>query len=639
MRIQFVYKTDEWGKICESINLYLQYCHKIDKSNIKFCKYDPTKENPCCDGINPNDGAIMAVPLFEKVSDEITPHGLEIIKSLRKKIGYGFKTLFLVLSKQDIPDHFHPENDMHYYAESLLGNPEFGNVDKAVFLGELIYKEKEAPNEKTSSEDKKYTNIINLQERDALRHLADLLNGEKKLLSIDQKLREKYYDIFVKYYDEIKDGGEIAEGMKKLLTEVQEIYKKLNGMEQFPLLKLINSKKEVELIKLLLNKAQKIYRIFNGMEQSGHSDPLELFKAPVPFPLIELIQVKEEIEENLKRKKDPEKEKAPITLLLIDNKKDKIANKDLQNTINLMEKIDDDRTNPLFEVKMLENFTYPYKKGSSPEPGDDDTFKSSEFRKAMREIFDDKKEDSEENYAIRVYEKIKDCDFVLLDFFLNTENTYLAFGFIKDIAKIKKKEGDYSTTWYFITSSVYDSVVKYSQSGLLAEYYESAVVSAGDDPTNKKRQIIFLYKLLTFIKARITNFKNLQKDIYDKLFAKDGKCKYWDEDEKKCTNGGIDCLEKELLVIIRRYLHEFDDVKEFFFPNEDESDDRKNIVESLENLIKQFIWLPEADWPMIQRQLDFINTKAERISAFTEVKRQFSCNYIREEIKKRSDIY
>ena len=596
MRIRFVYQTDECGRICESIKLYLKHCHDID--------IDCTRktENPCCDGTED----IIVVPLFEKDGNEIKSVGLEIVKYLRGENGYKFNTIFLVLSKQDIPDYFHPEDDMHYYAESLLGNPEFGNVDKAVFLGEIIYKNTKAQKEKTSSEDIEYTNIINLQEHGELKRLANLINEETKLPPVGKELREKYYDTFVEYYERLDEDGEKVLG--------------LNAEENFM-------------------EAQEKYKVLNGMDQSAHSDRLELFKAPVPFPLIELIQVKEEIEENLKRKKDPEK--APITLLLIDNKKDKIANEDLQNTINLMEKIDDDRTNPLFEVKMLEKFTYPYtyKKGSSPEPGDDDTFKSSEFRKAMREIFDDKKEDSEENYAIRVYEKIKDCDFVLLDFFLNTENTYLAFGFIKDIAKIKKKEGDYSTTWYFITSSVYDSVVKYSQSGLLAEYYESAVVSAGDDPTNKKRQIIFLYKLLTFIKARITNFKNLQKDIYDKLFAKDGKCKYWDEDEKKCTNGGIDCLEKELLVIIRRYLHEFDDVKDFFFPNEDESDDRKNIVESLENLIRQFVWLPEADWPMIQRQLDFISTKAERISAFTEVKRQFSCNHIREEIKKRSDIY
>lgn len=618
MKIWFVHETDEWGKICESINLYLQYCHDMAHIKIDICKY-AKKENPCCDVLNADD--IVVVPLFEKVSDNNTHQGLKIIKDLRKKIGCEFNTIFLVLSKQDIPDYLHPENGMHDYAESLLGNPEFGYVDKAVFLGEIIYKEKEAQNENASSKNIEYTNIINLQEHDELKRLADLLKGEGELPLINEELRAKYYDIFIKYYDLIKINGEIP----------------------------------VE-TKILLNDAQAKYRALNDTQESNHSDGLELFEAPVPFPLIELIQTKEEIEKSLKHKKDPDNSKAPITLLLIDNKGDKVANGHngaLQETIALMEKIGNNKENPLFEVKMLEDFTYTYNKENPAQPEDADIFKLSEFKKDMEEIFDDNTEDSDKNYAIKVYAKTTKCHFVLLDFFLNKENTYLAFDFIHDIAKIKKKKLDSSTTWYFITSAAYDSVAKYSQSGLLAEYYESAVVNAGDDPTNKKRQIIFLYKLLTFINSRFKSFTRYKDIIFYRIL---GPCPHENIKNRKecCVNVEINACKDESIPIeawgdgkceknkclehlqtcIKRYLTEFDNIASIFYGKE-KSKRYKRIVERLDDTINKFLLLPEADWQIIQHQIDYINARLEEVGD----RGRFSCSHILDEITKRSEIF
>ena len=59
-------------------------------------------------------------------------------------------------------------------------------------------------------------------------------------------------------------------------------------------------------------------------------------------------------------------------------------------------------------------------------------------------------------YVDLVYERIRSCHFVLLDFFLNRQNTYLAIDFIQKIARIKRDKGDYTTTWYFIASAAYD---------------------------------------------------------------------------------------------------------------------------------------------------------------------------------------
>jgi len=601
MRIRFVYGTDEWGKICESIKLYLQHCHDIDIDCIR------ETENSCCDGTED----IILVPLFEKDKNEIDHSGLKTIRNLRKENRYKFNTIFMVLSKHDIPDYVHPENDMHYYAESLLGNPEFGEVDKAVFFGEIICKEKKPQNGKTLSKDTeyKYTNIINFQESDALKRLAGLLNGEKKFPSIGGTLREKYYDVFVKYYELLMNGGEIPKETEELLTTAQKIYNKLNDIQPSP-----------------------------------HSDKYELFKAPIPFPLMELINAKEEINNN--PTEDCKVELNPIKLLLIDNRIDKIKSSDPKQTLINVIGDPELKLKSMFAIEMLGNIIYKngaFRKmkanngrvefenyninelaeGSNEEKAE--LFDYKEFKNDLKKIFRNKV-DGDDNYAIKVYEKITNCNFVLLDFFLNKENTYLAFDFIKDIAKIKNEKQDSSTTWYFITSAVYGSVVNYSQSGLLAEYYESAVVSAGDDPTNKKRQIIFLYKLLTFIQARIRSFKGFHDSVIDSKFL---NCI-----TKECKN--TQCLI-ENQNLFRKYLAEFGEIIKVFPGKETEENQFKETVELLDSTINQFIWLPEADWPMIQQQIEHINSRLEHTDDFKN--RLFSCNYIREEIKKRSDIY
>ena len=605
MKIIFFYRTDEWEKICKSIKMYLQYCHDMNLIKMDICNY-AKNENRCDDVLNADNTVV--VPLFEKNGREIKSNGLKIIKDLRKKKGYKFNVIFLVLSKQDIPDYFHPEKEMHYYVENLLGNPKFEDEDvgKAVFLGEIIYKnkKKEQLNEKASYEDMEYANIINLQEHDELKHLANSLND---FSPIDKKLREKYYDIFVTYYDGL--GGKEKEKLKE---------------------------------------AQKIYNDLSGIQLSPHSDKYELFKAPIPFPLLELINAKKQINNNLT--KDGKVKPKLIKLLLIDNKIDKIKSSNSKQTlINVIDTFD---LNSMFTIEMLGNIVY--KKGAfykmevnngrvkiksydinelakSSNDKKAELFDYKEFKNDLKKIFRNKV-DGDDNYAIKVYEKIKNCNFVLLDFFLNTENTYLAFDFIKDIAEIKKKEGDYSTTWYFITSAVYDSVVKYSQSGLLAEYYESAVVNAGDDPTNKNRQIIFIYKLLTFIQSRIKSFKSLRNAIVT--------CKLLNCDkEKKCSQKeATECLSG-YQSLLRKYVGEFDEILQIFKGWKKEEEKFKEVVELMGSTVNQFIWLPEADWSMIQMQIENINSRLKHLEDFKVKDRVFSCKYILKEIKTRSEIY
>jgi hypothetical protein len=598
MKIYFVYGADEWGKIGESINLYLKYCYGIEFKGITICNKKKEKNVfAFCDNLNEDN--FVVVPLFEKsASGEIIPRGLEIIKELRKKQNYKFHTIFLVLSKQDIPDYFHPEIDMNYYAEDLLGNPKFQNVNKAVFLGETIYKK--TKNGKALFEDIEYNNIINLQEPDALTRLAKLIKKEIQLPPNAENLRELFYSTFVDYYEcrDEKDNNVLCDSEEKTLIDAQKIYNSLNH---------------------------------HAPGIPGHTEGLELFLAPVPFPLQDFFDARKEVQNELKE------DASKIKLLLIDNKIDKYKEDSLPTVSGALSLIEEDHKK-IFNLEMLGGHQIESKECFNPEY---EKFEFNRFKgqsqpnlaKVEKEyykgFFDDKENKEKRNintYSEFVYQKVKSAHFVLLDFFLNSKNTYLAFDFIKDIAQIKHDKKDFSTTWYFITSAVYDSVIKHSRSGLLAEYYESSVVSAGDDPTNKKRQIIFIYKLISFINSRIKNFKGLHDLIVSSEIL---NC-----EKKFCKD--IICLQKHK-DLFRKYLSEYDSIVKILPGKESSEEDFKATVELLDSTVNQFIWLPEADWPMIQRQTEYINSRLKRLDDFSGC--EFSCGFINEEIIKRSQIY
>ncbi|MCG2757780.1 MAG: hypothetical protein L6263_05050 [Desulfobacteraceae bacterium] len=620
-RVLFCYKNEDvWEKIGQKIE------DKITVNN----DYQSKKDNGDID----DEIEFLIAPLFEFDSEknEITSSGLEIVKRLRLADKYNFRAIFLVTSEFNIPDIFNPHKTMYDEAVDIIKNPEFGDTLKAVLLGEIVSK-------KEDNNQKKIMNILNINSADFVESLKKLIKGND---SNEINFRKRYYDVFVKFYKPCETGNNDI--------TIEKYLDNIGNKDKHTLIDILNQAKLDNFSAMflpILDFANEVYNFFNGTGATGavHRVKHELFRAPIPFPLQELIDAKSDIESRL-HKRDKKK---TIKLLLIDNKLNKVIDGDNFYEGELIRVLFDREHCSLFELKMLVHLAHKKEQGIKI-PRDnieyeklekEEKFDFKKFKKGLDEIYATTDTDRERNYAWLVYEKIKESHFVLLDFFLNQENTYLAFDFIKDMAAIKRQEGDVSTTWYFITSAVYDSVVKYSQSGLLAEYYESAVVNAGDDPTNKKRQIIFLYKLLTFINARFANFKKYKDSIHEKLFADlendEAKpyCKTHKKKESEC--GKEECLRR-LQDDIKRYLTEYNSVCSIFY---DEKDDKplKVIVESLDNVIKQFIWLPEADWYMIQHQIDFINNKLSCLQDKSLKKCKFSCNYILKELEDRSEVY
>jgi len=566
---------------------------------------------------------------------------LEELRDLRKETrDYDSPVIFLISAESEMPAPYNKKMPKDHRKE-LFGNPEFGNISKAILSAEII-----TTTSKDSNVYRSFQNVVKVLDKAFPENVIKLLKNREDIAIDYGKYRQEFYKTFVEYYHiddfnlrniDPRDVGIYFKAILDKMVQSEFIVRYVTDKE--------GKKKETELYKKLsklnghdvdslITCADIIHCYLNDINYNDftHRVDHELFRAPIPFPLQELIDAKKDIESTLDKK--------TIKLLLIDNKLDKIiAQKNGNESCEecLISVLFNEEVCSLFELTMLEDWVYDGIKRIQI-PKEKEKFDSKKFKKDLHKIFTADGLDRKENYAWKVYEKIKQSHFVLLDFFLNQENTYLAFNFIEDICKIKRAKKHYSTTWFFITSAVYDSVVKYSQSGLLAEYYESAVVSAGDDPTNERRQIIFLYKLLTFINARLKNFCNLQKIIYDRLLKEDANCEYWNKEEK-CKKNGIKCLEKEMLVVIRRYLNEFNDVKDIFSSNETEIKKWQDILESLDNVIKQFIWLPEADWYMIQHQIDFINNKLGGLQDKNLKKCKFSCKYILKELEDRSEVY
>ena len=627
-------KTDTiWDEIIDAILKGKNNRIKEWETKLKLKIYQLSNKDISLSSCHTN---IVLCPLFEIENNQLFPKGLSNIHSkLYKNSKFNFNTIFLIANRSDVPDPFNPHKDMTYYAKNLIRNPKFGWRGKALLMLELIFKHKE---------------VINIVDIYSERLLDDILLAIMAVKEIAQfkgyyRWRARFYETFVKFYDNFENANK---------THID-----WNAPEKLEDPAFITDEQEKNITWENLYQTNDFYNYLNGtlkQRQNAHHVPLELFRAPIPFPLQELVNAKNEIGKELKKGGMNKK----IKLLLIDNRSDnKFISKNgnspkAQSLCDLLFSEDDGfGLGDIFEIQMLGNAVYKKKNGTpkfyqndnelsnySDFKGEYEEFKFKRFKEPeslkkpekeyLKAFIEKQNKSGIENYADLAYHKIKDAHFVLLDFFLDDDDTYMAFNFIKDICDLKRAKKDYSTTWFFITSAVYDSVVKYSQSGLLSEYYESAVVCAGDDPTNKKRQIIFLYKLLTFIQSRLNCFKKYEDMIMGE-FGLSEECSRYKGGCKK-----EDCLEG-ILSLTRKYLAEHGEISNVFSISEDS--DKKNIAEILDNLIKQFIWLPEADWYMIQHQIDFINTKLSSLQDKRLKKCKFSCKYIIEELKYRSEVY
>lgn len=531
---------------------------------------------------------------------------LELLDEYRKNSNdYRSPTIFLCQGSTEIPQRL---NKKFLYRSIIFGNPIFGSTAQAIFRGEAIFHENGQGN--GINDQNQPVNFVDVMADGFLRKFDDVLSTMFKetalqnIMSAMGSYRQSYYEAFVNYYASLDAAKKVVIGEADII--LQELH--------------LENKQEDNL--------------------SRHLTPKEFARAPVSFYLqnlaISSIYLTGKVADGDK-----------IRLLLIDNQvplcpetghhKEKFIKKEQDGTVGLgrlSELVLGGITGGCFEITMLGDVSLSRKKKTMEvnidPPREEDKLEALAFN---AEAFFTCHSGAMSKYGKSVLDHINRSHFVLLDFFLNEENSFLAFDLIEEISRIRE---NHSTTWYFITSAVYDSVTRYAQSGLLAEYYESAVVNAGDDPTNSKRQIIFLYKLLTFINARIRSIHRHSEYIFNRLLTtkdEDGYCRICCAQAKKGDfKRKNDCLSAAQQVI-KRFITEDERFASLIFP---QYDSRKEVLERIDDTINKFRYLPEADWQMVQRQIDFIN---HRLQDAGDDNAAFACSFITEEIFRRSEIY
>ena len=389
------------------------------------------------------------------------------------------------------------------------------------------------------------------------------------------------------------------------------------------------------------NIVKKYYEFFPDIDDkkdngshTSHDNNLRTY----PFFLWEFIKIKRKIESWTK------KDNRKIRLFLIDDKLEKFKEED-GGEGSLFKAFFEFSIENLFEVTMMGNEIMKTNNEGEPKP---DFIKSNNDHQLKNE-FCFKSFLTDDEYANKVNRRIKKSDFILLDFVLdNVDNTYFGFHFIKDIYRRKSLNPDPSPDWYFITSSADDIVLRYSQSGVLSEFYKYAVVNIGANP-GKKSQIIFIYKLLRFIYTRIHIFVTYHKFIKNffvtqKTPSNLSGCPLGFSISKEIQNSPLEkhCFENKslkdkclnaVLRYIELYLLEFDAVAPIIFNDSQKRDKYKKIAKLLKDTIDKFYLLPRADWPIIQHQIDYINSSLKEEGGF------FHCHYINKEIADRSEVF
>jgi len=137
--VNFVASTREWLSIGKSINEIInnspEFCAQTNLLYRKNCQLEKFQDK----------SAIFICPLFELLGNKIQPIGLETTRTIRncgQGEDYSSVFMYIVNNKNELPDPYRPENPKKGYANALLGNPDFGDVDKATLFAELIYENK-----------------------------------------------------------------------------------------------------------------------------------------------------------------------------------------------------------------------------------------------------------------------------------------------------------------------------------------------------------------------------------------------------------------------------------------------------------------------------------------------------------------
>lgn len=615
-------------------------------------RYDIRADVTTCTQEITEEPDILLVPLMGMRDGRITPFGLERVKELRiDKKWYDFTPLFL--TDQDILDNNNLiSSDIADYYKILYEDQQ--NLDdsiRAVYHAELLFEppDKDRP-------------WLSTGKKICPCNLFKVWPGDK----LSSFIQECW-----KHISDWKDavGHEVIKQGRKDFYEY--FVKKINWAAYLPK---INGKKFSKYSNIFEQIDKWIYDTRKDDEDAdqdsstGHHAMGKLFRQPVPFFFWDFCAEYAIVKEYFSyiAEKNGE-DKGKFKMFLLDNidftkngsgdgGKDKSKKNKLNEISDLLKEY---KLDSLFEVTQKDendnSLIFDVKNYINPRHEDSATINNESgkrpvgagpsrmyFKEQEGQVLlagpsgrDDQKTEAEINISRYLL--------VLLDFFLSKSpnHQFLAHRFIRDYNAFKEKNNCFHTDWFFIVSEAYSDVLAYADAGSLSSFSGSTRVDFGDNPLNKKRRIVFLYKLLQLLTGRIIRITGAWEKI-EKLYLPRKKDLPHDQDRpcpcsrRKGEKGCADwkrCLDNGI-ILIHQFKTAYEDEKKL--GSDDHAvhtryDNQFKMANSLENIITDFMWLPEADWPIIQRQIDFLRKNFPDYS--------FACEYICEELLKRSNIY
>lgn len=589
----------------------------------------------CCD-IDKQFSGIVLLPLMAAKEETVNPFGLEKAKSLRlEKENYSFTPIFLT-DQEVIDQNSLIRSDLpNYYKKLYQDQPNLDDSIRAVYHAELLFSppHKEKPWQ-SANNNKLECNLFPIFRKDENTSKDEnTIENLKKFLSLWQANIASWEQVISPKV--IKQGRKdfYSFFVKKIRWVNKHIYEKISADENgFPLI----AEKIDKWIYYTRNE-------WKGQTDNGHHPIGNLFRQPVPFFFWDFCRVYAIVKKHFYYS-DVDSEL--FKLFLLDNKDFSENNNNNNKIIKINKLFDRYKLNELFCVSQQDNKNIAGKAKNFVFDINKYNEGSIYFREKDGKIFLYRKnggDDSGQDLEINLSQYI----LILLDFFLSdSENhQFLAHRFIRDYNVFKEKSNCFQTDWFFIVSEAYNDVLSYANAGSLSSFSGNTRVDFGDNPLNDKRGIVFLYKLLQLLTGRITrisgawgkietHFLPQKPNSSDSDTASQAKiCPDYKEDAKNCPNWK-ECLDKGILLI-----HQFtaaceDEIRASQNIHElrtKKYNDLYQMAKSLENIINDFLWLPEADWAIVQRQVDFLNKKFS--------KHYFACEYIQQELLKRSNIY
>jgi len=468
------------------------------------------------------------------------------------------------------------ESQLSKFFRFLISNPDFLDFRQAFFKMEFIH-----TNQKDSIEKEfiKYIEKGNFDEPFGNLYPISLSTNSGEIKTKVEKFVEFLKEEINKIpHNHIQKLSKRKQCYKKVFIEPYiEIY---NGMHSE------DSKDNVNTNNISVNEAFKVYYNFykkhiNKRNAGSHEKSLDLFRLPVPFFLQDLESLldyfKDEIEKRENRK---------IKLLLIDNKpREKIVciNKFLKKfslrncfeMICIFTNTDNDEKEDIALKTVENNQDIKLAKAS---------FTLSTIKKIAEKLIEAKKN--------------REYNFILLDFFLDSQDSIQADYFIKILEDKKLEKKDFSKDWVFMISKYSDSFVKYLNSGTFSTVYPTVYIDFGAEPN---RGIIFVYKLLKFIKNRLDNFKKLHENIVDTFLKKNEESSTSDKEEER-----KDFLK--YLPILDELIKETSAIGDIFFK---EPEKAEKIYLTLKNLIEMYVTISPADVGRLIAQVNLLNLLVE----------------------------